>query len=113
MTNGKGVDAVIEVGGAKTLDESIRAVKMGGHISMIGLLSGARGEVSTGRLIAQNIHLSGMIVGSRADFRSMISAIEATGIRPIISRHFPLEDTIEAFRFQQTGDYFGKVILDV
>jgi NADPH:quinone reductase-like Zn-dependent oxidoreductase len=113
ITGGTGVDIVIEVGGPATLDQSISAVRVGGYISLIGVLTGFRGEVSTGALMAQNIHLNGITVGSRADYSAMIRAIEATNIRPVISRRFPLEEIAAAFRFQESGAHLGKIILDI
>lgn len=112
-TDGTGADVVIEVGGAGTLGQSIRATRLGGHIALIGVLTGRKGEVATAELMGRNIRLHGITVGSRADQIAMIRAIEATGIRPVIDRAFPLEELAQAFRHQESGAHFGKIAIDL
>jgi len=111
ITGGKGVDVVVEVGGSGTLPQSVRAVAMGGHISMIGVLTGFQGEVPTAELFQKNAVISGITVGSRAHQLDMVSAINANGIVPVIDRSFGLEDLAEAFRFQESQGHFGKICL--
>lgn len=112
-TGGAGADVVIEVGGAGTLAQSIRACRIGGHISLIGVLTGYSGEISTAELMGRNIRLHGITVGSRAHQKAMIDAIEANGIRPVIDRAFPLEELGEAFAWQASGAHFGKIVVDL
>lgn len=112
LTGGQGVDHVIEVGGPGTLPESIDAVRIGGHISLIGVLTGRAGEVPTARLMARQARLQGLIVGSRSQQREMIRAIEANGMRPVIDRTFALEEIANAFRHEESGRHFGKICLE-
>lgn len=112
LTNGEGVDHVIEVGGPGTLPESIDAVRIGGHISLIGVLTGREGEVPTAKLMAKQARLQGLIVGSRAHQQEMIRAIEANGMHPILDKSFGLEDIADAFRHEESGRHFGKICLE-
>ncbi len=112
-TNGRGVDQVIEVGGADTLTQSIRACRTGGHIALIGVLAGIVGQVPTVELMLRHQTLQGLIVGSRSQQRDMVRAIEATGIKPVIDRTFALEDIAEAFAHQAAGKHFGKLCLSI
>ncbi|TXM88704.1 NAD(P)-dependent alcohol dehydrogenase, partial [Methylobacterium sp. WL122] len=112
LTGGRGVDHVVEVGGAGTLAESIVAARVGGHIALIGVLTGPAGPVPTAALMARQQRLQGLIVGSRRLQQQMIRGLEATGLRPVIDRSFPLDDIAEAFRLQQAGDHFGKIALE-
>jgi NADPH:quinone reductase-like Zn-dependent oxidoreductase len=111
ITGGRGVDVVVEVGGAGTLPQSIRAVGFGGHISMIGVLTGFQGEVPTVELFQKNAVMSGITVGSRAHQVDMVKAINVNGIEPVIDRSFGLEELAEAFRLQESQRHFGKICL--
>ena len=108
-TGGRGVDHVVEVGGPGTLAQSIDAVRVGGHISLIGVLTGGAGEVPTAALMAKQARLQGLIVGSRKDQQDFIRALNAGGIRPIVDRRFPLDQLADAFRFEMSGGHFGKI----
>lgn len=108
-----GVDHVIEVGGAGTLNQSISACRNGGHIALIGVLAGSSGPVSTVRLMAKQIRLTGITVGSRRHQLDMIRAIEACNLRPIIDRTFPFPDICDAFRYQESGAHFGKICVSM
>lgn len=112
LTDGRGVDHVIEVGGPGTLPQSIEAVKLGGHIALVGVLTGRSGEIPTAKLMAKQARLQGIIVGSREHQLDMIQAIEANNMHPIIDRHFALDEIAEAFRHQEAGRHFGKICLD-
>lgn len=108
-TGGRGVDHVVEVGGPGTLAQSIEAVRVGGHISLIGVLTGGAGEVPTAALMAKQARLQGLIVGSRREQQDFVRAIEAGGIRPVVDRRFALDDLAEAFRYEMSGGHFGKI----
>lgn len=112
VTGGRGVDHVVEVGGAGTLAQSISAARIGGHIALIGVLTGPAGPVPTAALMARQQRLQGLIVGSRKHQQDMIRALETTGLRPVIDRSFPLESIADAFRLQQAGGHFGKIVLE-
>ncbi|MFU8878338.1 MAG: zinc-dependent alcohol dehydrogenase family protein [Wenzhouxiangellaceae bacterium] len=112
LTDGVGVDHVIEVGGPGTLPQSIQAVRIGGHISLIGVLTGGAGEVPTMKLMARQARLQGLIVGSRADQQDMIRAIETIDLHPVIDCSFALAEIADAFRHQEAGRHFGKICLE-
>ncbi|WP_277963644.1 zinc-dependent alcohol dehydrogenase family protein [Pseudomonas sp. RIT-To-2] len=112
LTAGRGVDHVIELGGPGTLAQSIEAVRVGGHISLIGVLTGRQGDVPTSLLMARQARLQGLIVGSRRQQQDYVAALEQTGIRPVIDRSFALHELAEAFRFQESGGHFGKVVVE-
>jgi len=112
LTNGIGVDHVIEVGGPGTLPESIDAVRIGGHIALIGVLTGRAGDIPTAKLMAKQARLQGLIVGSRTHQQEMIHAIEANGMHPVLDRSFALEEIADAFRHEESGKHFGKICLE-
>lgn len=108
-----GVDHVVEIGGPGTLPQSIEAIGIGGHIALIGVLTGIAGEIPTAKLMGKQGRLQGVSVGSRRDQVDMIAAIEANGLRPVIDRRFALEDLAAAFRHQESGAHFGKICVDI
>ncbi|SFR89541.1 zinc-dependent alcohol dehydrogenase family protein [Sphingomonas jatrophae] len=108
-TGGRGVDHVVEVGGPGTLAQSIEAVRVGGHISLIGVLTGIAGEVPTAALMAKQARLQGLIVGSRREQQDFVRALDAGGIRPVIDRRFPLDQLADAFRYEIGAAHFGKI----
>jgi len=111
ITGGSGANVIVEVGGSGTLAQSVRAIAMGGHISLIGVLTGIQGEVPTAELFQKNAVISGITVGSRAHQEDMVKAINTTGIQPVIDRSFALEELAEAFRLQESQQHFGKICL--
>ncbi len=113
LTGGRGVDAVVEIGGAGTLTQSIHACRIGGHISLIGVLAGIAGEVPTALVMSKNVRIQGITVGSRQDQLDMISALEANGIRPVIDSSYPLDRIAEAFAHQVSQAHFGKICLAI
>lgn len=112
-TGKRGVDHVLEIGGPGTLAQSIAAARLGGHISLIGILTGLKGEVPTMALMAKQIRLKGIVVGSRAHQRDMIRGLEATGIRPVIDKTFPLAELADAFRYEEQAGHFGKICVAI
>jgi NADPH:quinone reductase-like Zn-dependent oxidoreductase len=113
LTGGRGVDTVVEIGGAGTLDQSMVAARVGGHVALIGVLTGIVGPVQTALLMSKNLRVQGLTVGSRAQQLAMIDGVEANGIRPAISDHFPLERLGDAFRHQIANAHFGKIVVDI
>ena len=113
LTGGVGVDSVVEIGGAGTLDQSMMATRVGGHVALIGVLAGRAGPVQTALLMVKNLRVQGLTVGSRAQQLAMIAGIEASGIKPVISDHFPLENLADAFRHQAANKHFGKIVVDI
>ncbi len=113
LTGGRGVDTVVEIGGAGTLDQSMMATRIGGHVAMIGVLTGMSAPVNTALLFSRNLKVQGLTVGSRAMQLDMIAALEANAIRPVISDTFDLSDLAEAFRHQIAGKHFGKIAVSI
>ena len=108
-----GVDHVVEVGGAGTLNESLKAVSYGGKISLIGVLTGGKGEISTGAILMKNVRVQGIYVGSREMFEDMNRAIALHKIRPICDRVFPLESVRSALEYMESGEHFGKICIQL
>lgn len=108
-TGGRGVDHFVEVGGPGTLAQSIEAVRVGGHISLIGVLTGGSGDVPTAALMAKQARLQGLIVGSRREQQDFVRALDAADWRPVIDRRFALDDLADAFRYEESGGHFGKI----
>lgn len=113
LTGGRGVDHVIEVGGPDTLAQSMLATRVGGHVALIGVLTGAEGKLPLGLALARHLRLQALIVGSRRQQQDMVRALEASDMRPVIDRHFALDDIVAAFRYQESGKHFGKIVLDI
>ena len=111
LTGGAGADHVVEVGGPGTLPLSIQSCRIGGHIALIGVLTGGAGEVPTALLMARQQKLQGLIVGSRRHQLDMIRALEATGIKPVIETERGLEALPAAFGKMAGGQHFGKITL--
>ncbi|WP_298812719.1 NAD(P)-dependent alcohol dehydrogenase [uncultured Sphingomonas sp.] len=107
--DGRGVDHVVEVGGPGTLAQSIEAVRVGGHISLIGVLTGTGGEVPTAALMGKQARLQGLIVGSRREQGDFVRAIEANGIKPVIDRRFKMTELADAFAYEAGASHFGKI----
>ena len=113
-TQGRGVDHVLEIGGPGTLPQSITAARIGGHISLIGILTGLAGAVPTIQLMVKQIKLQGIIVGSRQHQLEMIRAFDANpSIRPVIDRTFPLTALADAFRHEEGASHFGKICVEM
>lgn len=113
LAHGRGVDHVVEIGGPGTLAQSFAAVRVGGHVSLIGIFTGLSGEVPTFALMAKQARLEGLIVGSRRHQQDMVAAMDSTGIRPVIDSSFGLAALPDAFRHQESNRHFGKICLEV
>jgi len=111
LTAGVGVDHVVELGGANTLGQSLKAVRMGGRISLIGVLAGAQGEVNPLPALMKNIRIQGIFVGSRSMFEALNRAIALNRLRPVIDRVFGFEEVREALRYMESGGHFGKICI--
>ncbi|VVN24319.1 Alcohol dehydrogenase [Pseudomonas fluorescens] len=111
LTDNRGVDHVIEVGGPATLEQSMIAARIGGHISLIGILTGVAGQLPLVQALVRQIRLQGVLVGSRAQQQAMVRAIDANGLRPVVDKHFELEQIVEAFQHQESNRHFGKICL--
>lgn len=113
LSGGRGVDHVVELGGAATLAESIRAVRPGGTISLIGVLGGAKVELPLPLVVMGDLRLQGITVGSRERLEAMIRAVAAHGLKPVVDRVFPLAEIHAAMAYLRAGRHFGKVCLSL
>jgi len=112
-TDGVGVDRVVEVGGPGTLQNSIAAVRVGGAIQLIGVLTGAGGEIVPTDIMRKSLSVRGIYVGSRAMFLDMTAFMAAHQIRPVIDEEFAFEDAREAFHRMRSAKHFGKLVIRV
>lgn len=110
-TGGVGADFIMEVGGAGTIQQSLRAVRIGGHIAIIGVVAGAGEGVNPGVLIGNSARLQGLSVGSREMFEAMCRAIDLHKISPVVDKVFPWTEAGAAFTAMQGGEHFGKIVL--
>ena len=111
LTSGQGVDHIIEVGGSGTMPRSLRAVRVNGAVSVIGVLSGVDPTVSPTAILMNSIRVQGIYVGSRAMFERMNRAIEFHRIKPVIDRVFAWTEIKEALRYMESQRHFGKICL--
>lgn len=111
LTGGVGVDHVVEVGGAATLPKSLRCARIGGQVSLIGILGGGSVELLIPLVLVKNLRLQGIYVGSREMFEAMNRAIDRSRLRPVVDRVFRFEEAREAFRYLESGAHFGKIAI--
>ncbi len=113
-TGGRGVDVIVEVGGAGTMEQSLRTVKMGGRVCVIGVLAGPAGTISLIPVLMQDVRLQGVIVGSREHFVQMNQAITASKLQPVVdAKVFAMAQVSEAFAYMASGSHFGKIVVRV
>jgi len=113
ITNGRGVDLTLEVGGAGTLSKTLRATGYAGHVSLIGVLSGIAGEVQIGHILHKALTVRGIYVGSRAMFAAMNNAITQHHLEPVIDRVFSFDESLDAFRHLEAAQHFGKIVIRI
>ncbi len=113
ITKMQGADHIIEVGGAGTLEQSIRAVRMDGVISLIGILAGSSKELNLLPILMQNVRMQGVLVGGREGFEAMCRAIGENKLKPAIDQTFAFADLQKAIQYLADGKHFGKVVVDV
>jgi NADPH:quinone reductase-like Zn-dependent oxidoreductase len=113
VTGGAGVDHIVEVGGGNTLKQSMKCIRIGGHISVIGVLSGPKEALQIGAMIATSVTLKGISVGSRTMFEDMVKAMTLHRIEPVVDQVFPLEELPQALQTMGKGGHFGKICLDI
>ena len=111
LTDSVGVDRLIEVGGAGTLAKSIKSVRYGGTISLIGVLSGVGGEINPQPILGKSIALQGIYDGSREMFEAMNKAIAHHQLKPAIDRVFDFAEAKEAYQYLKSGSHFGKIVI--
>ena len=107
-----GVDHVLDVGGPATIRGATDAVAIGGNIVLIGILGGRKGEITFPKYFFKQASMIGIAVGSHAMQRDMVRAIDQAQMRPVIDRSFALEELADAFRYQASGQQFGKIVVN-
>ncbi len=113
LTGGTGVDHVVEVGGSATTDQSVKATRPGGTVSLIGVLTGHDVRVDPHPMSFKGLRVQGIVVGSRAMFEDMNQAISVSGTRPVIDRVFPFAKARDAFRHLESARHVGKVVISI
>jgi NADPH:quinone reductase-like Zn-dependent oxidoreductase len=113
ITGGRGADHVVEVGGAGTLEQSLQAIRIGGHVSVIGVLSGPVKDLQIRFIMGPNAKVKGITVGSRAQFEDMCRAMALHKIKPVIDKTFPFAAAKEAFTTMMGQGHFGKIAIDL
>lgn len=113
LTRGRGVDLVVEVGGAGTIKQSIRASRLGGTVAMIGVVSGASLEFALPLITMNLLHVVGVSVGSRRQFADMLRTIERHAIKPVIDRTYPLHELPAALERLHAGGHVGKICIEI
>jgi NADPH:quinone reductase-like Zn-dependent oxidoreductase len=112
-TGGEGADLVVEVGGAGTLQKSLQAVRMGGTVAQIGVLSGIAESLQITPILHKQIKVQGIYVGSRQDFLEMNRAISLAGLKPVVDKTFSFNDIREALMKMEAGSHFGKLVVQI
>jgi NADPH:quinone reductase-like Zn-dependent oxidoreductase len=112
FTGGRGVDQVVEVGGAGTMAKSLGAIRAGGKVSMIGVLTGAA-DLNPMLIMGKRANVQGISVGSTQMFEAMNRAISAGGLKPVIDKVFGFDETPAAFKYLQSAQHFGKIVISL
>jgi NADPH:quinone reductase-like Zn-dependent oxidoreductase len=112
LTDDRGVDFILEVGGQATLKESLKSIALGGHVAVVGVLSGPSEPLLIPALITTSARLQGLSVGSREMFEAMLRAIAQHRIEPVVDKVFAWQDARAALETMARGEHFGKIILD-
>ena len=113
QTNNSGADLVVEVGGAGTLNHSLRAVRIGGVIAQIGVLSHSDKSIEIASVLRRQVEIKGIYVGSREHFEEINRAIEVNDLHPVVSDVFTFDRAREALRAMESGSHFGKIVIQV
>ena len=113
LTGGVGADHIVEVGGAKTMPQSVKGIRVGGHISLIGVLSGHVDDFMVTPVLMQNVRIQGVIVGNRDMFENMNRAIETNDLHPVVDEVFEFDDVDEALDLMASGGHFGNIAVRI
>ena len=112
ITNGEGYDHIVELGGEKTLEQSLRCIRPGGTLSMIGVLSGGKLSAPLGLVVTRQVRLQGITVGNRDGFEAMMRAIGQHKLKPVMdAKTFAFEQLKEALAYLKSGAHFGKICI--
>jgi NADPH:quinone reductase-like Zn-dependent oxidoreductase len=111
ITGGRGYDQIVELGGEKTLPQSLRCIRPGGTLSMIGVLSGGQLAAQLGLIVTRQVRLQGITVGHRDGFEALVRALELHRLKPVVDRVFPFDELKAALAYLKSGAHFGKVCI--
>jgi NADPH:quinone reductase-like Zn-dependent oxidoreductase len=111
LTGGAGADHIIETGGARTLEQSIKSAAVGGKISLVGMLTGATGTFGTAPILRKTLCLQGIVLGSIEMFERMNGTVDSLEIKPVIDRMFEMRDIAAALEYLESGRHIGKVVI--
>jgi NADPH:quinone reductase-like Zn-dependent oxidoreductase len=111
LTDGRGVDHVLEVGGENTLPKALASLAYDAHIAYIGGLSGWGAQIPAAALPFRNVQVSGIYVGSRADFEAMNAFVARHRLKPVIDKVFTFADAASAYLYMESGNHFGKIVI--
>jgi NADPH:quinone reductase-like Zn-dependent oxidoreductase len=113
QTGNRGADLIVEVGGAGTFSQSLQAVRFGGTVAQIGVLSQSEHPLPIPLILHRQIHIQGVYVGSRVHFETMNRAITVNGTRPVVDRIYAFDEVREALKTMEKGSHFGKIVIQV
>ncbi len=113
QTGNLGADLIVEVGGAGTIEQSIKAVRMGGVVAQIGVLSQSDKPMQIAPILHRQVNLKGIYVGSRAHFEEMNRAIAENDLKPVVDKVFPFDQAVQALQTMEAGSHFGKIVIQV
>jgi NADPH:quinone reductase-like Zn-dependent oxidoreductase len=113
LTGKRGVDLVVDSAGGPTLDASLRSLRPGGRVVISGATAGASAEINVRRLFWSQLSIIGSTMGSVRDVSDMLRTVAGAKLRPLIDRAFPLEDARSALEYLESGEHFGKVVLEI
>lgn len=111
ITRGQGYDHILELGGEKTLPQSLLCVRTGGTISIIGVLSGGTMTAEVGRIVMRQVRMHGIGVGHRNGFEAMMRALELHRVMPVVDRVFDFDALHDALAYLKSGAHFGKICI--
>ena len=111
-TGGLGADLIVEVGGGGTIEQSLKAIRVGGHIAIVGVVAGFGGGFNPAVLIGNSAKVQGLTVGSRDMLEAMCRFIELKRISPVVDKVFPWTEADVGFKTMQSGEHFGKIVLE-
>lgn len=113
LTDGVGVDKVVEIGGETTIVKSAACTRIGGEIGLVGFVTGYGGGLPPIDILQRSLHIKGMVVGPRLSFEALLAAMAVSKVRPVIDRVFPFADYVAAYRHLASGSHVGKIVIDL
>jgi len=113
LTQGEGVDATLDVGGAETIGKSLRSLRMHAYVGLVGFITGATLPIDFFTMVNGCLRVQGLSVGSRESLESMVRAVDSIKLKPVIDAIYPIAKTQEAFRHMESGSFVGKIVVKI